>query len=235
MVSNYELIKVGEQATPIIIIDNFIPNPLSLVETIAQHHPFTKRDGDFYPGVRSHPPQKYVEHLHTSLPQLFSQLATHNGLQNFGVEKPLHIPLVQLSIANQAPKSLSPIQCIPHIDTQKDNEWALVHYLFSEPLGGTAFYRHIETGLERVNAAQYAGYFKTLKRQATSVGLPPKAYINGDTAMFTQIARIEPMFNRAVLYPANLLHSGCLPNDISDYADVKEGRLTANASIIFKD
>jgi len=89
-------------------------------------------------------------------------------------------------------------------------------------LGGTAFYRHIETGLERVNAAQYEGYFKTLKRQATSVGLPPKAYINGDTAMFTQIARIEPMFNRAVLYPANLLHSGCLPNDISDSVDVKE-------------
>ncbi|MCP4278959.1 MAG: hypothetical protein GY776_03010, partial [Alteromonas sp.] len=60
------------------------------------------------------------------------------------------------------------------------------------------------------------------------------AYINGDTAMFIQIARIEPMFNRAVLYPANLLHSGCLPNDISDSVDVKEGRLTANASITFK-
>ncbi|WP_415859600.1 DUF6445 family protein [Alteromonas macleodii] len=42
-------------------------------------------------------------------------------------------------------------------------------------------------------------------------------------------------FNRAVLYPANLLHSGCLPNDISDSVDVKEGRLTANASIIFKE
>ena len=51
--------------------------------------------------------------------------------------------------------------------------------------------------------------------------------------MYTQIARIEPMFNRAVLYPANLLHSGCLPNDISDSVDVKEGRLTANASIVF--
>ena len=70
MVSNYELIKVGEQATPIVVIDGFIPDPLSLVETIAQHHPFTKQDGDFYPGVRSHPPQEYVKHLHTSLPLL---------------------------------------------------------------------------------------------------------------------------------------------------------------------
>ncbi|GFD78725.1 hypothetical protein KUL118_15870 [Tenacibaculum sp. KUL118] len=233
MVSNYELIKVGEQATPIVVIDDFIPDPLSLVETIAQHHPFTKQDGDFYPGVRSHAPRDYVAHLHTSLTQLFSQLATHNDLLNFGVDKPLQIPLVQLSIANQAPKSLLPIQCIPHIDTQKNNEWAWVHYLFSEPLGGTAFYRHIETGLERVNAAQYESYFKTLKRQATSVGLPPKAYINGDTSMFTQIARIEPKFNRALLYPANLLHSGCLPNDISNSVDAKKSRLTANASIVF--
>ena len=48
MVSNYELITVGEQATPIVVIDGFIPDPLSLVETIAQHHPFTKQDGDFY-------------------------------------------------------------------------------------------------------------------------------------------------------------------------------------------
>ena len=43
------MIKVGEQATPIVVIDGFIPDPLSLVETIAQHHPFTKQDGDFYP------------------------------------------------------------------------------------------------------------------------------------------------------------------------------------------
>ena len=64
MVSNYELIKVGEQTTPIVVIDGFIPDPLSLVETIAQHHPFTKQDGDFI-RVRSHPPQEYVEHLHT--------------------------------------------------------------------------------------------------------------------------------------------------------------------------
>jgi len=233
MVSNYELIKVGEKATPVVVIDDFIPDPQSLVETIAQHHRFTKQDGDFYPGVRSHAPKGYEAHLHTSLHKLFCILALHEGMQNFGVGKPLQIPLVQLSIANQAPKSLSPIQCIPHIDTQSDNEWAFVHYLFSEPLGGTAFYRHIETELERVDSAQYENYFRTLKRQATSVGLPPKAYINGDTDMFTQIARVEPKFNRALLYPANLLHSGCLPNDISNSVDVKEGRLTANASIVF--
>ena len=175
----------------------------------------------------------YEAHLNTSLPALFSQLVSHNDMQDVGVEKPPQIALVQLSIANQDPKTLSPIQCIPHIDTQKDNEWALVHYLFNDPLGGTAFYRHIETGLERVDAAQYEGYFKTLKRQATTVGLPPKAYINGDSAMFTQIGRIAPKYNRAVLYPANLLHSGCLPNDISGSIDVKKSRLTANASVIF--
>ena len=233
MVSNYELIRVGESATPVVVIDDFIPDPHGLVETIASHHQFIKREGDFYPGVRSHAPVGYEAHLNTSLPALFSQLVSHNDMQDVGVEKPPQIALVQLSIANQDPKTLSPIQCIPHIDTQKDNEWALVHYLFSDPLGGTAFYRHIETGLERVDAAQHEGYFKTLKRQATTGGLPPKAYINGDSAMFTQIGRIAPKYNRAVLYPANLLHSGCLPNDISSSIDVKKSRLTANASVIF--
>ncbi|WP_334019612.1 hypothetical protein [Alteromonas sp. S015] len=39
--------------------------------------------------------------------------------------------------------------------------------------------------------------------------------------------------NCAELYPVNLLHSGCLPTDITDFVRLKEGRLTVNASITF--
>lgn len=232
MVSSYELIEVGEHATPVIVIDHFLPDAQSMVDNIAQQHRFEKKKGDFYPGVRSHAPDAYVAHLNRALPTLFADMKLKGVLVNFSQPQ---LAMVQLSIANQHPNQLSPIQCIPHIDTQRDNEWALVHYLFVSPLGGTAFYRHKETGLERVNANQYHHYFSALKRQATSVGLPPKSYINGDTAMFKQIARIDAQFNRALLYPANLLHSGCLPDDIaqrSSNVDIKSGRLTANASIL---
>ena len=234
MVSNYKLINVGEHATPVIVIDDFLPDAQSMVDVIAQSHRFEKKTDDFYPGVRSHAPDAYVAHLHHALPALFADL---NGAL-VDTSQP-QLAMAQLSVANQHPSQLSPIQCIPHIDTQRDNEWALVHYLFCAPLGGTAFYRHKETGLERVCASQYHHYFSTLKRQATSVGLPAKAYINGDTAMFKQIACVEARFNRALLYPANLLHSGCLPDDIDQTAshgrhlDIKHARLTANASILF--
>lgn len=232
MVSSYELINVGEHATPVIVIDDFLPNAQSMVDDIAQQHRFEKKTDDFYPGVRSHAPDAYVSYLKHALPTLFAEL--NEALATISSQP--RLAMAQLSIANQHPSQLSPIQCIPHIDTQRDNEWALVHYLFCAPLGGTAFYQHLETGLERINANQYHHYFATLKRQATSVGLPPKAYINGDTTMFKQIARVEAQFNRALLYPANLLHSGCLPEDIaerSNIIDIKNNRLTANASILF--
>ena len=57
---------------------------------------------------------------------------------------------------------------------------------------------------------------------------PPKGYIQGSTPIFEQIAQIEGLYNRVVVYPNSLLHSGRIPPGFDFSSDPTQGRLTAN-------
>ena len=59
-------------------------------------------------------------------------------------------------------------------------------------------------------------------------GLPPAAYISGDTPIYQQTARYEGVYNRALIYRGYTLHSGVIPADLDFSADPSIGRLTAN-------
>jgi hypothetical protein len=45
---------------------------------------------------------------------------------------------------------------------------------------------------------------------------------------FDEIGRVEARFNRLVVYPSNLFHSGILPDDYDFNPDPRRGRLTTN-------
>jgi hypothetical protein len=103
---------------------------------------------------------------------------------------------------------------------------AIVHYLSHEDFGGTAFYRHRSTGFETVDSSRHARYLEMLGADFAAHGEPLPAYIQGDTPIFEQIARYEPVFNRALIYRSSLLHCGCVPNDVDLPVDLRTGRLT---------
>ena len=60
-------------------------------------------------------------------------------------------------------------------------------------------------------------------------GLPPASYITGDTALFERTMTAEARYNRALLYPSYLLHSGAIAPDATLSPDPAIGRLTVTA------
>ena len=50
--SSHELVRVGNNQTPIIIIDNFYPKPQSLLDIALSGEAFSENHQDFYPGKR---------------------------------------------------------------------------------------------------------------------------------------------------------------------------------------
>ncbi|WOI37761.1 DUF6445 family protein [Alteromonas sp. CI.11.F.A3] len=233
--SSVRHLTVGTGNTPVFVIDNYYPEPNILLSQLSLSR-FTQREDDHYPGLRHQSPPAYVEFNAVSLPHLLSHyLQNHdNDFNEYATRwSDATLSISQFSMATFGAAALKPIQCIPHIDTHSENEWAMVHYLFSAPLGGTAFYRHKETYLERVTSRNYVQYMNTLKRQATTVGLPPRAYIDDDSALFEKIGQVDAAFNRAIVYPANLLHSGLLPNHMQLPTCLETGRVTANACFVY--
>jgi hypothetical protein len=124
---------------------------------------------------------------------------------------------------------------VPHIDTHDPNQFAMVHYLCSEHYGGTSFYRHRTTGHESITDTRLEEYFRILKQEVMTGGLPKLAYINGDTSLFERIAQIEVKFNRAIIYRSNALHAGDISEALGLAKNPDDGRLTLNTFINFSN
>ena len=131
------------------------------------------------------------------------------------------------SLVTLQPDELQPIQRAPHFDSADQNIFALLHYLRVPPGSGTAFYRHRATGIERITNANFGVFVATagpeLSRLASNSG-----YINGSDQFYEQIASVEALPDRMIIYHGSLLHSGIIPPGMSFSDDPREGRLTAN-------
>lgn len=222
---SYKAYKVGMEGTPLLVVDNFMGQAERLVEYCAELGKLEKIDS-FYPGIRMQAPDIYVHALHHYLGTLLEH-AFDLPLQQIQGSKAL------FSIVTTPPELLSPKQQLPHIDSFETGDLACVHYLCSPDMGGTALYRHKSTGYETINATQIDHYNDTLIKEGalSSVG---GAYMHGPNRYFDQIADIGAVFNRLVIYPSNILHSGTIsPSCVLD-ADPRRGRLTLNTFIYRK-
>ena len=141
----------------------------------------------------------------------------------------------RLSLVNQAPQTLKPMQWQCHRDGRglADDEGLVagVLYLFDDPaLGGTSFYR------PRRDAAQTEALVRDgmqLDAAAFSQRYPEVApgYQIDSNAWFERVASVPAAFNRAIFYDGGLFHSGDIrhPERLSD--DPAIGRLTLNTFI----
>ncbi|BDX04991.1 DUF6445 family protein [Planctobacterium marinum] len=210
-------------AAPLLVIDDCLSSPESLVNAACQAT-FERDSGDFYPGVRAPLPQQYIDAMSTTLSE---KLRAILGLTHSDAK----CVFSAFSVANQAEKSLKPIQCIPHFDDTCANKFAVVHYLFQQDHGGTGFFQHRKTGYCSISAQNQNHYMKTLGTQATTQGLPALQYIQGSTDLFQEYHRVAARFNRAIVYPCNLLHSGIINPDFALSSLPEQGRLTANLAL----
>ncbi len=146
----------------------------------------------------------------------------------FGRYGELTVIDASFSIVTTPPGALSMQQRLPHCDAFTPDRIALVHYL-SPDGGGTAFFRHRSTGFETVNEGRRAVSCRELDTETRDGCVPPTGYIAGDTPLFERIALVEARFNRAVLYPSFLLHSGEILPEAALSPEPSTGRLTITA------
>lgn len=222
---SYKFYNVGREKTPLLVIDNFIQDAQSLVDFCVANTCFNKVD-NFYPGVRMAAPGNYIRAINHYLAELFSNIFGLNQ-NNVAGGKALY------SMVVTPPDQLEINQCLPHIDSYLSGDLACVHYLCGKEKGGTSLYRHRKTGYEKITSETIDHYKQSVVDEG-ALQLERKSYMNGSNNYFEQIAEIDALFNRMIVYPSNILHSGNIAADFDFDPNPATGRLTLNSFIYCK-
>jgi Family of unknown function (DUF6445) len=219
--------RVGREETPVITIDGVLQNPNRLVDYAAKEVSFDEDDDGSggYPGMRAPAPLNYVRALVKAIDPLIGDIFELQGATLANAE-------CSFCIVTTQREALHPLQSIPHIDTTYPLQFAILHYLCHDNFGGTAMYRQNATGIERVTTACDEAY-----RNARDAGLnnhpPRRDYIIADDSDYSQIAAFGAAFDRVIIYPSNLLHSGIISKATPLIPDPRQGRLTSNIFVTY--
>lgn len=220
---------VGEEQTPVVVIDDPIQSTDALIHYASRQARFDDSSQAGYPGIRAQLPAEYAEALVPGLLDVISELYK---------PPPSHERYLIhqfFSLVTRQPQELRPLQRVPHFDTHSPFYFATVHYLNPGEYAGTGIFRHRPTGYERIPEERYPAYAQAAEAHVTAHGLPAEKYINASDDHFELIAEIEYRPNRLIMYPGNLLHSGLIQPDRDISADPVNGRLTANLFLYYTE
>ncbi|MDO8342410.1 MAG: DUF6445 family protein [Cellvibrio sp.] len=213
---------VGNEQQPVLVVDNFLSDPVYLVEFCARHTNLNKVDA-LYPGLRASAPDNYIQLIYC---YLRDTICTTFAIDDSMVTHVKADYSMVLTPVNQ----LKLTQCLPHYDSLNSSELAAVHYLCGSDKGGTSLYRHRDTGFEYVDSSRAAFYTEQLRSGINNVPYPQR-YMNGSNQLFEQIASYEAVFNRMIIYRCTSLHSGDIAPDFLFDSNPRTGRLTINTFI----
>jgi hypothetical protein len=214
-----ETVRQGREAQPVMVVDDLLAAPGDWRD-LAAGLPYG-RIGPFYPGLRAHLPADAAAAIRGALAAPIGEA--------FGLDPVPPLLECFFSIVTTPPEQLAPIQRLPHFDGLEPERIAILVYLSGADLGGTAFYRQRATGFETVDTARFPAFEAALKAGVAEHGLPPAAYIDGDTPLYEEIARYDARPNRALVYRGHSLHCAAIPNGADLPADPARGRLSINA------
>lgn len=146
-------VQIGEHQ--LVLIDNFLEDPQALLEAAfaSRYEPYPRKaEKKGYPGIRAEAPAGYT----AKLVELIDPLVR----VNFGVPEPLALRKspCAFSLTTHAPEELGPLQRTPHFDASTLHHMAVLLYLCDERHGGTGFYRHKASGIQRVTAENRDSY-----------------------------------------------------------------------------
>ena len=195
------LIEFGAQGG-VVVFDGFFANPHEL-RALALEQRFEPVAETLFPGERVEVPfdhRHIIEHLSAFVDWDISTFTSE-----------CHFNIFTLKDADR-----SPSQRVPHVDTIKRRVLVALTYLNlpDQCRGGTSFFRHLPTGLERVAPACPETLIADLYH-------PP------EPTEWERICTIEMRFNRVVVYRGNLFHSATVSDE--DFGAAPEARrLTMN-------
>ncbi|HEX8667468.1 MAG TPA: DUF6445 family protein [Allosphingosinicella sp.] len=211
--------RQGAEGQPVIVADDLLAAPERWREVAARAR--YGRIGPHYPGLRAPVPTAAAAAVRDELAEAIGE--------TFGLDPVPPVLECYFSIVTTPPAALAPIQRLPHFDGLEAERIAILVYLADAGQGGTAFYRQRATGFETVDAPRFPKFEAALKVGVAEHGLPPPAYIAGDTPLYEQIAHYEARPNRALIYRGHTLHCAAIPGDADLPADPVRGRLSINA------
>jgi Family of unknown function (DUF6445) len=219
--------RIGQAQVPVIVIDSVLQRPAELVDYAAKEVSFDQGDNGNggYPGIRAPAPLNYVSALVHAVDPLIRSIYALANVELANAE-------CSFSIVTTPAYALHPLQCVPHIDTTYPLQFAILHFLCSDQYGGTAFYRQNLTQFEAVPENREAEYEAAKKLAAYRSGRIRK-YVDFGDADYTQIDAFNAAFDRLLIYPSCLLHSGIIRDEKPLKADPLNGRLTANIFVTY--
>jgi hypothetical protein len=216
-----ELRRIGAHASPVVVIDGFSGDASGTVAIAEALTPFPPARGVYYPGVRRILDESdgaawdYATRTLTALAPFIGGA--------FDVDR-FDLIEASFSMVTAAPATLVPAQRAPHFDSTDPDYLAVLHYLSGPPDAGTAFYRQLSTGIERVDPDNVDAFVAAAEQESSEL----EGYTCGSNRHFDQVAAVEGLADRLVVYQGSLLHSGIIPPDMTFSAAPRDGRLTAN-------
>src|SRR5437588_2704369 len=161
-------LHVGNERQPVVVIDDFVTDPQALVEFATQVQfggPLTH-----YPGPIAQLPKQYVVNVVRAVNPLV------RAAFGFATDQ-VKVESCYYGLVTIRPEQLNIRQRHPHADAVNAGQLAVLHYLCDESHGGTAFYRHRETGYESMDEQQYARYTQLVQKDMDDRGVVPAEYI----------------------------------------------------------
>lgn len=219
--------RIGREQVPVIVIDSVLQRPAELVDYASKEVAFDQAENGNggYPGIRAPAPLNYVSALVHAVDPLIRSIYDLRNVELANAE-------CSFSIVTTPAFALHPLQCVPHIDTTYPLQFALLHFLCSDQYDGTAFYRQNATQLEAVPENKELEYEAAKQLAAYRPGRT-RSYVDSGDADYTQIDAFEAAFDRLLIYPSRLLHSGIIRDKKPLEADPRNGRLTANIFVTY--
>lgn len=220
--ANWQEEKFTTSSQTLISIDRFLNVPDCVISQAFLQN-FAKITPQ-YPGLRAPLPAAVcADWLGTLAPMLDQWFGAPRGGRGWAMQ-------AWYSLVTTPPRALAPMQRLPHVDGTDPAQIAMMLYLSpSGPHGGTAFFRHLSTGLEALTDETYPRYAAAVQADHARTGMPPAAYPTDGAPHFVRTHAAEGRFNRAIFYRGNILHSGVIDNLAPLGASPADGRLTINA------
>lgn len=211
--------RVGREGQPLLVIDDLFAEPDVLFE-LACAAAFGEPAAAYYPGLNAPLPRGYIEALMPVLRPSFERA--------FAI--PSGAPMAAMgffALSTRPLQDLSALQRIPHYDQIQTGALAMVHYLAHGQGGGTGLFRHTATGFESVNSDRRAHYMEAVAAELERDHHLLTGFAGPATPNFELLDVAEFRFNRAVIYPSNVLHCALFDGArLTD--DPRSGRLTVN-------
>lgn len=221
---------IGQTGARVVVIDDFLNEASRVVDMAAASTPFPPEGQTAYPGRRRQigpgdPASPYVMGVLQKVAPVIGQAF---GVSGFGIVE------ASFSMVTTPPDALSPVQRLPHFDWADPRMLAVLHHLHRLPDTGTAFYRHIASGIERVDAESAPRLRQAMRDEDELLGVSP-GFTAETNDRYEKIFHVEGRFNRLVIYQGALLHSGYIPPDFAFSDDPRAGRLTGNFFVRLND